>query len=502
MKRVDKVLVVGGGSAGFMAALAIHRNVPGVEVALVRSTKVPIIGVGESTTIAFPRFMHDYCGIPHAEFFEGVRPSWKLGIHFEWGSPDRSSFNYAFDSHFGLKRPMFSRIDAYYCLADDTWATPVGCLMNHDRSPCMGPGPNARMNPNFGYHLDAKLLVEFLEDYAIRQGIDVLDGDVAEIPLDDTGAVAGMGLEDGRRLLADLYVDCTGFRSLLLSKTMGVPFVSYGDNLLCDRALAGRFDRDGTIRPYTTTSTMDHGWAWRIEFEHHVTRGYVFSSQFCSEDEAVAELTAKCPELNADDLRLLKFPRGRYEEYWVRNVAAIGNSSGFVEPLEATALHMVTEQVRGLCESLRDCNGYVAPAMQALQNKRFRTLWDDICGFLAVHYRFNRQRETPFWQHCRAETDLTCAADFVEAYQQAGPSLWISKLLPGSSIFGFGGYLALLIGQQVPTEFDRASIAAEVPKWESLCRGMNKRASTALPIRDALALIRRPDWQWGRWVGG
>jgi tryptophan halogenase len=281
----------------------------------------------------------------------------------------------------------------------------------------------------------------------------------------------------------------------LLSQTLKTPYVSYADNLFCDRAWAGRFDRDGEIRPYTTTATMDHGWSWRIEFENHVTRGYVFSSQFCADDTAADELVRSCPELKKEDLRLLKFPRGRYESYWVGNVAAIGNASGFVEPLEATALHMISEQLRGLCESLADCNGRSVPAMRDLQNRRFRNLWDDICGFLAVHYKFNYHRDTPFWKHCHNDTDLTVAADFVEAYQQAGPSPWISKLL-SDSIFGFAGYACMLIGQKVPTEFDTGSLNGELARWESLCRSHDQDAKWAIPVRESLRLVKSPNWPW------
>ncbi|MGI9517734.1 MAG: tryptophan halogenase family protein, partial [Pirellulaceae bacterium] len=453
MDQVSKVLVVGGGSAGFLTALALKHHVPGIQVSLVHSSAIPIIGVGESTTIAFPRFVHQYLGIDRGEFFEMVQPSWKLGIRFEWGDPERSHFNYTFDGQMGNRRQMLSRIDSFYCLHDDTHASTQACLMDRQLSPCFGRSGRYTMTQNYGYHLDARLLVKYLEQRAVEQGIELIDGTVADIQRHNSGNVSSVNLEDGRRLTADLFVDCTGFRSLLLSKTMGAPFVSYADELFCDRAWAGRAERDGEILPYTTTSTMDHGWSWRIEFENHITRGYVFSSEFCSDDQAAHELMARSPEIGTD-LRLIKFPRGRYEKFWVGNVAAIGNASGFVEPLEATALHMVAEQVRGLCQSLVDCNNRIVPAMQELQNRRYRTLWDDICAFLAVHYKFNHHRDTPFWKHCQKETDLTCAADFVEAFQQAGPSIWLSKLLP-DSIFGFSGYMCMLIGQNVPTRFDK-----------------------------------------------
>lgn len=478
-----------------MSALALKRKLPNVDVSLVHSPSIPIIGVGESTTLALPRFLHEYLELPEAPFFEAVRPSWKLGIRFEWGAADRSHFNYTFDAPMGAKRNLLSKIDAYYCLHDAERASLLSCLMERRLSPCLGRHGRYRMNKNFGYHLDAHHFVNYLQQIAQTWGITILDGDVARVDCHDSGDVESINLADGRQLKADLYVDCSGFRSILLSQALKVPYVSYDDNLFCDRAWAGRFKRDGEILPFTTTATMDHGWSWRIEFEDYVTRGYVFSSQFCDDDMAADELVRSCPVLKKEELRLLKFPRGRHESYWVGNVAAIGNASGFVEPLEATALHMISEQLRGLCDSIADCNNRAVPAMKALQNRRFRTLWDDICSFLAVHYKFNYHRDTPFWKHCQNATDLTVAADFVEAYQQAGPSPWISKLLT-DSIFGFAGYVCMLIGQGVPTTFDKSLINGELEKWESYCRSNENVAKRAIPVRESLQLVKSPNWPW------
>ena len=146
---------------------------------------------------------------------------------------------------------------------------------------------------------------------------------------------------------------------------------------------------------------MDHGWCWRIDFPDHVTRGYVFSSAFCTRDEAVAEFRASNPQLGAD-LRFVSFRSGRYHDFWSHNVVALGNAAGFTEPLEATALHLVIEQIRLVCRILAEGNGRILPALQRIGNRRFRLLWDEVRDFLAVHFRFNRRRDTPFWQHCRS----------------------------------------------------------------------------------------------------
>ena len=183
----------------------------------------------------------------------------------------------------------------------------------------------------------------------------------------------GVKLEDGRILEADLFLDCSGFKSLLLKETLHEKYVSYADSLFCDRAVVGSFPRKGLIPPYTTAETMENGWCWKIEFEDHVTRGYVFSSGFCGEDEAGKELLAKNPELG-DDLRTVGFPSGRYENFWSHNVVAIGNASGFVEPLEATAIHLIATQLQLLVQGLKDSGRRLVPAMGNLQNRRYRGL--------------------------------------------------------------------------------------------------------------------------------
>ena len=223
-----------------------------------------------------------------------------------------------------------------------------------------------------------------------------------------------------------------------------------------------------------------------------MTRGYVFSSAFCSDDEAAEELKAKNPELGEDpDLRVLRFPSGRYERHWVRNVVAVGNASGFVEPLEATSLHLIIEQLYNLTWALRDSDARPSPELRDLLNVRFGLVWDDVRDFLALHYKYNYHSDTPFWRHCREETPLGGAADLVDAYGRIGPSRLLGNLLAGGGMFGYGGYMAMLVGMQLPTEMRTTLSDREAKAWRAHRDTHRKAATLAPPMRRALANAHR-----------
>ncbi len=500
-QRIQNVCVVGAGSAGFLSAVTIKRLLRHLEVTVVYSPNVPVIGVGESTTAFFPKFLHQQLALDPARFFAEVRPSWKLGIRFEWGPQDASHFNYGFDHVYYTRPEPLRKRAAYYCLDNVEDAADPGyfsALMDRALSPLLfSYGGRYSLVPGVAYHIDNQRFLAYLRRLAEELGVHFVEGDVTGVGRHEAGDVADLKLKDGRAVAADLFVDCSGFGSLLLGKTLGEKYQSFSDALLCDTAVVGSFERDGTILPYTTAETMDHGWCWRIEFDERVTRGYVFSSQFCSTDEAMREMKAKNRELG-DDLRVVKFPSGRYENFWVRNVVAIGNASGFVEPLEATALHLIAQQLVSVCGALLDDDDCICPRTQDLENLQFRRVWDDVRDFLALHYKFNRKRDTPFWQHCREQTDLGGAAELVEAYQAIGPHRSCEVYVPRESIFAYEGYLAMLIGQRVETRYESRLTDEDRRDWAAYRDRIRSEAAYAVPVRESLAVVAAPSFRWPR----
>lgn len=306
----------------------------------------------------------------------------------------------------------------------------------------------------------------------------------------DQAGITGLHLDSGRTEAGDLYVDCSGFSSLLLGKALGEPFVSYSSTLFCDRAVVGGWPRTGEpFHPYTTAETMDAGWCWQIEHVNRINRGYVYSSGYISDEAAEREFRQKNPKMTGPT-RVVKFVSGRYQRSWVKNVVAIGNSSGFVEPLEATALSVIATRAMQLTELLQGCDLELQPVCAGLFNRVTARIWDGIRRFLATHYRFNSRLDSPFWRHCRQHTDLAGAEELVEWYRQVGPSPYVADgLVDPLDVFGMDGYLTTLVGQCVPYRSAFVPSAQELARWNAVREQNRQRARRALTVAQALSLV-------------
>lgn len=448
---IQQILVLGAGSAGLLAAISLQREVSGVRVSIVRSPEIGVIGVGEGTTPNLPALLFDYLGLDRREFYARAAPTWKLGIHFKWGA--RGSF---------ARRP--------------------------DGSP--------DIQPFHAFHIENERFVETLELIARESQIEIIDGKVAHAER-GPGGIAAVVLEDRRRFEADLFIDASGFRGELAGKALGEPFVSFDRALFCDRAVIGGWERTTEpLLPYTTAEQMDSGWSWQIEHEHHVNRGYVYSSAFISDDEAAAEFLRKNPQAPRSP-RIVRFRSGCLRRAWVENVVAIGNAGGFVEPLEATALMVVCAHTRELIHCLERSALAPTPAQRDAYNAKTAAGWEDIRDFLCLHYQPNTALDTPFWRHCRAETDVSPLAPLLDCYAEHGPVSACRERLPhANGFFRLEGYLAMLIGNRTPYRARRTPTDTELLAWQAHCARFATTARDGLDVRETLAWSRRPDWQW------
>jgi len=491
--RVNTILILGGGSAGFLAATTLKKKLPELSVTVIRSKEIGIIGVGEGTTPGVPRHLLGYLNLDPGEFHRQARPTWKLGIRLLWGH--RPFFDYTFGPQIDWKWNALPKPNGFYCDEEFTYVDVASSLMSQNRAFVRQPNGEPLIGRDFGYHMENEKFVTYLEGQAARLGIRIRDETIIEATLGEVG-VTGLRLASGEILSADLYVDCSGFRSFLLAQTLGEPYLSFKSTLFCDRAVAGGWDRtDEPVKPYTTAETMDSGWCWQIEHEHRVARGYVYSSDFITDDEAEREFRAKNPKVQST--RLVKFPSGRYRDSWVKNVVAVGNASGFVEPLEATSLWIICFECRIIAEMLADCDRRPGPALVAVYNRVAARAWDSIRQFLAVHYRFNRRLDTPFWRACRADVDLVGAGPLVEYYEENGPSTFARNiLLESDDLFGLEGHFTLLVGQKVPYRRVYTPSEEEQRIWQSIRAENHARAVDGLTIPEALAAIHSPSWTW------
>jgi tryptophan halogenase len=490
---VKKIIVLGGGSAGFMAAMALKAKLPALDVLVIRSKELGIIGVGEGSTVGLTKFLHEYLRIGCKRFHEVAQPTWKMGLKFIWGP--RPSFHFPFGPGMCARYADLPKAKGYYCEEDCEYADLYSAMMTHDRVFERAPGGGPKFHDAISYHFENERFVQYLEGYAVAQGVRTLDDTVLEVRQGEAG-VSGLVLKSGRVEEADLYVDCSGFVSLLLGKTLGEPFIDFKSSLFCDRAVVGGWDRtDEPIHPYTACETMDHGWAWQIEHANRINRGYVYSSAFASDDQAREEFLRKGPKVGAT--RVVRFGSGRYQRCWVKNVVAVGNASGFVEPLEATALGVIAMQARLVAETLIDSDCQPRCTQMKYFNEFHARNWDSIRGFIAMHYRFNDRLDTPFWRACRADVELGRAEPVVEYFQENGPSaMWDPTLFDEFDQFKSTGYTTMLVGMRVPYERTHVTSDAELRTWEAKRRMFQEAALKAMTVREALDVIHSPRWKW------
>jgi len=460
---VTSVGILGGGTAGYLTALALRRKLPELKVTLVESSAVPIIGVGEATTPLMPQFLHADLGIPARELFAAVRPTLKLGIRFFWGEGD---FGYPF----GPVRPL----DAYVHDGDVRNCSLAAMWMAAGRVPA---DPRS-FGTEVAYHLDNARFVRFLHQKARDAGVAIVDATVADAVVAEDGEdVRELVTDDGRRLAFDLYVDASGFRSLLLEKALGSPFVSFAGSLFNDRAWVATVPREGTVRPYTTATAMDAGWCWSTPQLDEDHRGYVFASAFIDSDAARDEMRQKNPGMGAP--RLVTFRAGRHACFWRGNVVALGNAYGFVEPLESTALHMLVRQIGLLLSAFPLRRG--ERGVQGLLNRKVNGAWDYLRWFLALHYKFNRAMDTRFWRACREDVDVSAHGELLAAFAERGPLSYDRAARRHfdypDPLWGPEGIDVVLLGQRAASRLPRPSVGRE--DWRrrvELCRRIVERS--------------------------
>lgn len=479
--------ILGGGTAGWLAALALRAKRPEIPVTLIESSRVPVIGVGEATTPLTPQFLHADLGLDTADLFRRVRPTLKLGIRFLWGRPGDGVFNYPF----GPQRPLEPAVWD----GDVEAASLRSLLMTAGKVPLFldGSGPaRSRLGAEVAYHLDNAPFVEWLRRRGKEAGVEWVDARIVQVETAETAeadgeTVTALVSEDGRRFVHDLWIDASGFRSMLLEQALGSAFVPFADSLFTDRAVVGKAPLEGPIPPYTRVETWNAGWCWSTPQRAVDHRGYVFASSFVSDAEAEAELREKVPGVG--ETRVLRFRSGRHAHFVRGNVAALGNAYGFVEPLESTAIHLLIRQI-GLLVDWLPWRPEERGRMELL-NRKVNGFWDYVRWFLAIHYRYNRRLDTPFWQACRDEVDVSGWGELLEVFRERGPLATqpaLARLFdPPDPLWGAEGVDLILLGQGVESSLpEPARSREEHRRWVAEARTLVHRAATHDEALEAL----------------
>lgn len=448
-----RIVIAGGGTAGWMTAAALSRlAAPHWQVTLVESEEIGTVGVGEAT-IPMVRLFNQTLGIDEAQFLRETNGTWKLGIAFEgWGG-----FDDRYIHGFGLTGRSLGVLPFHhYWLRGRAQglAGPLGeyvlnavaCDANKfahiDR-----PQGSALPPMPYAYHFDASLYAAFLRRYAEGRGVRRIEGRIVGFDRNAlSGDLAALRLERGEVVEGDLFVDCSGFRSLLLGQEMGVGYVDWSEWLKCDRAVAVPCARAEPLVPYTRSIAQPAGWCWRIPLQHRTGNGHVFCSEVMSEDEATARLLDRLDGEQLAEPRTIRFKAGRREKFWERNVVAVGLSSGFIEPLESTSIHLIQTAISRVVDFLP--NGSVQDADRDAYNRLATFEIERIRDFVILHYVANGRHGEPFWDALRqmeAEGQLPEALGERLAMFRASGRI----VREHDELFDVPGWAQVMIGQGV-----------------------------------------------------
>jgi tryptophan halogenase len=405
--NVSRIVVLGGGTSGWMAALSLISGLPHAGVTVVESEDVGIVGVGEAT---FPsiRAFHDIVGVNEAEFLRATNGTYKLGAQFcDWLEPGTNYFHTfgSLGDTDGAGALWGQYLRARQAAADPAALDTLGVLGEQCLPSVMGmqdrfcmPDPAGGADFAYSYHLDATLYAPFLRKLAIERGAQRIEGKVVQVARRADGGVASLRLADGREIAGDLFIDCSGFASLLLGQTRGERFVDYRHWLPVDRAWACPAERGGVaLTPYTRATALEAGWSWRIPLRSRTGYGHVFSSRYIDEERAREQLLAQMDGAPVAEPRLLRFSTGHRQRFWVNNVVALGLASGFLEPLESTSIYLVQIGIGRLMTLLQGDKPLGDDAVRAYNAGLVRH-YERCRDFIILHYCLTRRRDTPFWR--------------------------------------------------------------------------------------------------------
>ncbi|MGN6424360.1 MAG: tryptophan halogenase family protein [Asticcacaulis sp.] len=405
-RPIEKIVIVGGGTAGWMtAAPLIQRLGRACVIELVESTDIGTVGVGEAT-LPTVRYYNRSLGIDEADFIRKTKASFKLGIEFrDWGHVGNRFFH-----GFGDFGPSIEGRSPYMHwlrlkAADpnfpdyEEWSVATVLARQNKFTHPSGDRPSASNAYTYGYHLDASLYAAYLRDFACKRGVNHTEGKIIDIDLDaESGFIRAVRLTDGRQIAGDLFIDCSGFKGLLIEGAMKAGYTDWSEQLLCDSAITIPCARKDPLTPFTTSTAKPAGWTWRIPLQHRTGNGHVYSSHFMNHTDAEELLLEGLDGEALASSRRLRFTPGRRNKAWINNCVAIGLSSGFIEPLESTAIRLIESAVAGLLENFPDTS--FRPQLAAEFNRQTALQYESIRDFVIMHYKLTGRRDSAFWRHC------------------------------------------------------------------------------------------------------
>lgn len=450
-QRIRNIVIVGGGTAGWMSAAALAKVFgPSCSIRLVESEEIGTIGVGEATVPHLSAFNH-MLGIDEAEFVRATMGTFKLGVQFvDWLKPG-VTYVHGFGSSIGLDVGMLPFHNYWLRASMAGYASELGEYSLNTLAATRGkfmvsaidaPANTPLANIAYAYHFDAGLYARYLRRYAEARGVQRIEGKIRETvlrPID--GFVESVVMENGESIGGDLFIDCSGFRGVLIEQALKTGYEDWNQWLPTDRAVTVACERSGPPTPYTRATAQASGWQWRIGLQHRVGNGHVYASPYISDDEATATLLRNLDGATLGEPRLLRFVAGTRRKTWHRNVVAIGLASGFLEPLESTGIFLIQSAITRLLALFpnKDFSASVTDRYNALTRFEIERIRD----FLILHFHAN-QRETPFWEYCRTMQVPETLRSVTSLFRESGQFIRNAE-----ELFGLVSWVEVMIGQGI-----------------------------------------------------
>jgi len=453
---LKRITIVGGGTAGWMtAALLSKLLLSGYEIRLIESEEIGIIGVGEATIPGIKIYNH-LLGVDEDEMVRATQATFKLGIEFvNWREPGHSYIHgfgkigqdlmWLHTHHFWLKMNAMGKVKSF-----DNYA--LNCLASRKNR----FSPPDRRNPHspladidYAFHFDASLYAAYLRKQSEARGVRRIEGKILSVvKRPEDGFIDHVVMENGTTVDGDLFIDCSGMRALLIGQALGVGYDDWGQWLLNDRALAVPCESVSPLTPYTRSTAHGSGWQWRIPLQHRIGNGHVYSSRHISDDEAASILLANLDGKALADPRPVRFQPGKRHRAWEKNVVAIGLSSGFLEPLESTSIHLIQTGILKLL-ALFPGQGFNAADI-AEYNRQNDVEYHEIRDFIIAHYKVTNREDTPYWKYLKHMDIPETLQQRLDLFRASARFFTRYK----SELFREESWVQVLLGQGLPMQYD------------------------------------------------
>ncbi|UAL45052.1 tryptophan 7-halogenase [Shewanella inventionis] len=481
-KSIKKVVIAGGGTAGWMAAAAFSKLMgKNLDVVLVESDDIGTVGVGEATIPTLHLF-HRLLGLKEQDVMAATNATFKLGIQFENWHDVNKDYLHSFGflgkdcwacgfQHFwvkGMQQNIVSEIGDYCTEHLAARQGRFAVLPNQDY--------------NHAYHMDASLYAKFLRKFAEQHGMTRIEGKIADVlQHDDSGEIKALQLENGEVIEGDLFIDCTGFRALLIEQTLNTGFDDWSHWLPCDSAIAVQTEAVQQPIPYTRSIAHESGWQWRIPLQPRTGNGMVFCSKYISDADATELLLNNIEGKPINQPRVIKFKTGTRRQHWNKNCVAVGLSSGFLEPLESTSIHLIQRSIVRLLQ-LFPSNGIIQADVDEF-NQQTKIEMDNIRDFIILHYKVTDREDSRFWRYCKNMPIPASLQHRIDMFSQSGK---VYKY--GNELFGESSWIQVMMGQGlIPKEYHPIVDLMEPAELQSFLNNIKatvKRKVDSLPAHN------------------